>query len=348
MSKPVESVELVTRTAGVLERAEQTDYDSVWNSFINSLSPHTRRAYTNGMRVFSAWLGFPIPKPPKGDKSVPVVPIRALAALLKDHGTANRLITDFANDLRKDGKSASTINLRTAPIRKVVWAAKFFGLISWEIEALHEKIEGSDMEGPGGENVKKIYKHFSGKTDQQSLRNSAMVHLLAETVLRRSEVSDLDLENVDDTKTPVRIRVKRKGYKKRKDIGLPDQTWKALQTWIEVRKTLDVQPEEGARNAVFVSLDPVKFGHRLTGSGVYYIIQTIAEELGIKKLRPHGFRHTGITIGLDKNNGNLRASRQHSGHASFDTIQRYDDAREDLGLATAQLVANELDELGKK
>ena len=48
-------------------------------------------------------------------------------------------------------------------------------------------------------------------------------------------------------------------------------------------------------------------------------------------IRPHGLRHAAITAALDETNGNVRAAREFSGHASIEVLMRYDDNRRDVG-----------------
>ena len=46
-------------------------------------------------------------------------------------------------------------------------------------------------------------------------------------------------------------------------------------------------------------------------------------------------RHAAITAALDETNGNVRAAREFSGHASIEVLLRYDDNRKDVGAEVA-------------
>jgi integrase/recombinase XerC len=108
-------------------------------------------------------------------------------------------------------------------------------------------------------------------------------------------------------------------------LSLDPTVVRVLQAWLAKRGTLPgplfVQVGKGGR-----LLD----GCRLSGDGVHHIVTTIGARLGVK-LWPHGLRHAGITAALDATHGDVRAVREFSGHASIETVLRYDDNRRDLG-----------------
>jgi len=62
-------------------------------------------------------------------------------------------------------------------------------------------------------------------------------------------------------------------------------------------------------------------------------------------IRPHGLRHAAITAALDEINGNVRAAREFSGHASVEVLLRYDDNRKDVGGEVASKVIRRIAKL---
>ena len=82
-------------------------------------------------------------------------------------------------------------------------------------------------------------------------------------------------------------------------------------------------------------------GRRLSGDGIHKILQTMGARLG-EIIRPHGLRHAAITAALDETNGNVRAAREFSGHASIEVLMRYDDNRKDIGGEVAGKVVRRL------
>lgn len=80
--------------------------------------------------------------------------------------------------------------------------------------------------------------------------------------------------------------------------------------------------------------------NRLTGSGLYFVILTLAKKAGIGHVRPHGIRHTSVTTLLDHNGGNMREARAFSRHADPGTLQLNDDARKNSVAHSTQLIAS--------
>ena len=69
---------------------------------------------------------------------------------------------------------------------------------------------------------------------------------------------------------------------------------------------------------------------RHSGSGVYHLITTLGERVGIKA-RPHGLRHTAVTEALNVFSGDYRKVRAFSRHSSLDSPMRNAHGRVDAG-----------------
>jgi integrase/recombinase XerC len=64
------------------------------------------------------------------------------------------------------------------------------------------------------------------------------------------------------------------------------------------------------------------------------------EEIGVQSLTPHKLRHSAITAALDATGGDVRRVQRLSRQAKLETLQRYDDNRNDLqGEVTRTLAA---------
>jgi integrase/recombinase XerC len=94
-----------------------------------------------------------------------------------------------------------------------------------------------------------------------------------------------------------RLSVLRKGKRERQWLSLDPLVTRKLQTWITLR-----------------------------GAAAGPLLLQVG-----KGGRPHGLRHAAITAALDETNGNVRAAREFSEHASIEVLMRYDDNRKDLG-----------------
>jgi integrase/recombinase XerC len=91
--------------------------------------------------------------------------------------------------------------------------------------------------------------------------------------------------------------------------------------------------------ALFCNLDRAHRGERLTGRGLHQLVGGLGARAGLGAVRPHALRHAGITAALDASNGDVRACARFSRHRDVRVLQRYDDAREDIGGSIARLVA---------
>jgi hypothetical protein len=90
--------------------------------------------------------------------------------------------------------------------------------------------------------------------------------------------------------------------------------------------------------------DRILSGKRLSGDGIHKILGTMGDKLG-GVIRPHGLRHAAITAALEETNGNVRATREFSGHASVEVLMKYDDNRKDIGGEVASKVIRRIAKL---
>jgi integrase/recombinase XerC len=136
-------------------------------------------------------------------------------------------------------------------------------------------------------------------------------------------VVQLDVQDFDTRGG--RVSVLRKGKREKQWLSLDPLVARLLRAWVGERGKepgpLFVQVGKGGR---------VLSGKRLSGDGIHKILGTMGEELG-GVIRPHGLRHAAITAALDETNGNVRAAREFSGHASVEVLMKYDDNRKDVG-----------------
>lgn len=94
-------------------------------------------------------------------------------------------------------------------------------------------------------------------------------------------------------------------------------------------------------DAIFIALDFASAGHRLTGDGIYKLVQRKSKAAGIdKQMSPHRIRHSAITAALDATDGNVRKVQKLSRHKNLNTLMQYDDNRNrDQGAVTDLLDA---------
>lgn len=286
--------------------------------FYSGRSASTVKAYRSDLDALAKWAGRPV------------------AGVLDDMargsaGEANLLAMRWRATMVDEGKSPATINRRLAALRSILAIARTIGVISWSLDVSGVKAEAyRDTRGPSLSDTEAILSVARKETGAISIRDEAMIRLMFDMALRRNEVATLDVEHVDLDGS--RIWILGKGKRERIPLTMPGPTRAALKAWLAFRD----------RGPVFVHIDRHgKMHGRLSGSGIYHIVTTLAGKAGVVA-RPHGLRHGSITRALDLTKGDIRAVRKFSRHAKVETVLRYDDAREDMAGEVASKVADSL------
>jgi len=148
--------------------------------------------------------------------------------------------------------------------------------------------------------------------DALALRDLAIVELLYASALRVSEITGLDLGDVDLGR--LTVRVTGKGSKQRVvPFGVPAKN--AILGWLAARDTVLEKPS----TALFLG----SRGGRLGSRTVYALVSSLLAGVpGTGPSGPHALRHTAATHLLD-GGADLRAVQEMLGHASLGTTQIY-------------------------
>jgi integrase/recombinase XerC len=145
-------------------------------------------------------------------------------------------------------------------------------------------------------------------------RDLAILELFYSTGMRLSELSDMNLEDLDLLSD--QVKVTGKGRKER-IMPVGSRAVLALRRYLKLRESLVTRP--GAdRRAVFVS----RRGKRLLPRGIQRVVHGMFDAIGGDGLRVHSLRHTFATHMLDAG-ADLRAVQELLGHASLSTTQVY-------------------------
>jgi integrase/recombinase XerC len=149
--------------------------------------------------------------------------------------------------------------------------------------------------------------------DPNAIRDLAVIELLYASALRVSEVTGLDVPDVDLGR--LTVRVLGKGSKERTvPFGVPAAT--ALRRYYDTAR-----PKLLAEPTIAMFLGPR--GGRLGSRAVYALVSALLEETpGSGPAGPHALRHTAATHLLD-GGADLRAVQEMLGHASLGTTQIY-------------------------
>jgi len=157
----------------------------------------------------------------------------------------------------------------------------------------------------------KISAEKSNKKDL-SIRDIAMMELMYACGLRLSELSGLDLQDIDWQQQS--IIVTGKGNKQR-HIPFGNKAKQAIKTWLKQR---DIIADENVE-ALFVSLR----GKRLSNSSIQKRLKNLALVQGLNiNVYPHMLRHSFASHILESSN-DLRAVQELLGHANLSTTQIY-------------------------
>lgn len=312
----------IQNTPTLLELAG--DSDVLAELVADKRSLNTRHAYSKDWKDFFQFIAASDPKPELVTEFLQLERFRAVALVLK-----------YKAHLIERGLKEATINRRLAAIKSLVSFARKLGQCDYTLEDVKsEKVRPyRDTTGIS----KEAYKSMLALPNRNTLkgkRDYALLRLLWDNALRRSEISLADIKDLDLSVRSLLILGKGQGSHK-EAVSLSKPTVDAILDWLQARKELDVnQP-------LFIALDNANYGHRLSGTSIYRLVEKIAKAAGItKKLSPHRIRHSGITAALDATGGDVRRVQKLSRHADLNTLMIYDDNRRNVQGEISDLLAD--------
>jgi integrase/recombinase XerC len=261
-----------------------------------------------------------------------------LALVSGGSGQANAIATAYLRSMLDKKLSAATINRRLSTLRVVIKLARKFELITWALEIDSLKVESfRDTRGPGRGGWLQLLDKATraARLGAKGRRDLAIIRLLHDHGLRRSEVVSLELADWDAEGT--RLAILGKGKTARSWISVNPATCVALMRWIA-----DRGPDPGP---LFTRLNNGRPKEALAGIGgrtVEDLVRGLGKEAGLAAaVRPHGLRHQGITRVLELNNGNIDSAQKFARHADPKTTQKYNDNRADVAGEMARLLGDD-------
>ena len=145
-------------------------------------------------------------------------------------------------------------------------------------------------------------------------RDLAILELFYSTGIRLSELSGMNLDDLDLLSDQAKVRGK---GRKERIVPVGSRAVLALRRYLNLREA--VRPHTAAdRRAVFLSTR----GRRLAPREVQRVVHRMFDAVGGDDLRVHSLRHTFATHMLDAG-ADLRAVQELLGHASLSTTQMY-------------------------
>lgn len=224
-------------------------------------------------------------------------------------------ILKYLADLYQRGHAPSTVSRRTAAIRS------FYRFL--QAEQLTGEDPASALEAPrrGRKlprvlSVAEVDRMLSQPRvdDSGGLRDKAMLELMYATGLRVSEVTGLNLDDVNIEAGYLRCLGKRS-----KERVVP--LGRVAGWWVEeyLRKARGKLTQNRKETALFVN----RLGRRMTRQGFWKIIKRYTRRAGINKnISPHTLRHSFATHLLEYG-ADLRSVQEMLGHADIATTQIY-------------------------
>lgn len=144
-------------------------------------------------------------------------------------------------------------------------------------------------------------------------RDMAIVRVMLDTGVRRSEVASITVDDVDWRRDEVRVRGKGPGGDKPRDVPFGAKTGQALDRYLRARGR---HPQSGLKWLWIGARG------RLTGSGVAQMLERRAKDAGIAHIHPHQLRHTMSHRWLASGGGEGDLMRL-NGWSSRDMVDRY-------------------------
>ncbi len=271
--------------------------DKFTDKFLNYLSrhrnfsQHTVRSYARDLADFTAFAEErSVTRPGQIDHNV----LRAFLARLSN-----------------SGYQRSTIGRKLSAIRSFLRYLRYEGIInSNPAEGLRGLRHSKSL--PRFLDIAQAADLVTSPSDSnpRALRDRAILEILYSTGLRVSELTNLDLTDVDfDSEM---VLAKGKGKKERL-VPMGGKAITALLGYLESRDgpSMNTSP-------LFLN----RFGKRLSSRGVRRVVDKYARSKGMSNVSPHTLRHSFATHMLDRG-ADLRAIQELLGHANISTTQIY-------------------------
>lgn len=257
-------------------------------------SVHTIKAYEDDLKAFQS---FCLNEFDSDDLvAVNYSQIRSWIVMLVDQGKTNRTINRKVSSL----KSFYKFLLKTKTISESPLVKHKALKVAKKLQVPFSKKE-----------IDEVLVNLSEADDFESVRNRLVVELLYSTGMRRSELINLTLSDVDISQQTIKVLGKRN---KERFIPLLQSVQKTIHKYLLIRKDVEVDSEY-----LFITTK----GNKIYGTLVYRIINDYFSTVSSKvKKSPHVIRHSFATHLLNEG-ADLNAVKELLGHSSLASTQVY-------------------------
>jgi integrase/recombinase XerC len=284
---------------------------------VRNSSPHTIRSYENDLAQFLRFLTPPETAMPRPE-DVTHLMIREFVANLHDQKLEKSTIARKLAAIRSFFKYAVREGLVVRNPARMVATPKLPKRIPSVVSAedLNSFLD-SIVEKPARASTRRRAGTVNDDSRLMVRRDRAILELLYASGLRVSELTGLNLGDMD--RKELMLRVRGKGNKER-IVPYGGKAQQALEAYEPLREeVLRKAGSRGERQAVFLN----HMGTRLTQRSVARIVKKYSRLANINwDLHPHSLRHAFATH-LLADGADLRAIQELLGHSSLSTTQRY-------------------------
>ncbi|MBZ0100744.1 MAG: tyrosine-type recombinase/integrase [Thermoanaerobaculia bacterium] len=395
--------QLAAASPAALERLELPEPPSSAEAllayfFRRQRQPATALAYRDGLVWFARWLverRIEVALPATGrtlaqhrrtraerrseEDALLVRMAEALLTLRREQGVY--VLEEFGRALeayrgpRRRKLAAATVNRLLAGVAAFVRTANQVGLLAWRFErgdvpyrSIPARARRARTRGPHPSAYRLILGAAAAEASPRAERDLAILRLAGDLGLRRREIHQLDLDDVEEGKAGrMTLSVTRKGETEQIPLTVPAPTAAVLRAWVALRGdapgpllvSLENEDHPGTgegsrpgRRRGRPPADPSEINEaglrRIPYSTLYAIVRRYSERVG-EPTRPHGLRHMALSeaMGYAARKGwPLSKVLEFSGHSPrsvailFDYADEFEDAQGQL----AEMVARGHDE----
>lgn len=268
----------------------------LWVIAFGNLKESSKRAYRTRLADFAHWRGIDL-------DVLPAVIIGSSAAAFHADVYAYR---DY---LSQSALSAATRNLALAALGRLVSQLHGRQLIGWTLSVRGFKARKlKDTAGPPESVVRSMLEtlHGPGCCEIRAARDTAVIRLAVSLGLRRSEIVQLDLDDVTcDDDGSICIAIREKGGDEPRSMAVPARAGRALQAWLALRRHFgETGTSSGGPAPCFIRLTHAamkrRSADRLTDEGVAHLLDQVRRKAGVERRVPaHSLRHRAITSLLE-------------------------------------------------
>jgi integrase/recombinase XerC len=324
--EPVSDVGVIKRrdiqlTPAAARAAEATPADAL-AAWMARLAPASLRSMSYWLGRFASWACGAGAAIEDGLRAIDAAGIRGGRAMVRA----------WIDELLAAGLASGSAATAAHSVGAAVRALHEAGAIPFALGRVAPRVERRrDVRGPGRAAIVALLLHLdelAAAGDEAAARDAVAVSLMHNAALRRGEVVQIRVEQLELNGSDPSVVTRRKGHREPSRVLIDDSSAARIRRWLQLRGD--------AAGFMLVRLRDRDFEQALTGEGLRLALQRRARQLGIPVLRPHGLRHSAATHCLKA--GSLLDTQALGGWASTSTIADYIDMSNETRRKALRLV----------